>query len=176
MDGDGKLDITVSNYLANSVSVYSNNGTGLFLDKREWGVGSAPNSHGIGDVNGDGKLDIVAAASQLSQTTVNVVLNAGQRFYLARRDYGMLGGANGVDFADFNQDGFRDVVSPAYVSNQDGPFVFYGQAGGTLQDGIQVENWGTTSQLTYRSATSTVIAGLTSSPRFSAQATPSVSA
>ena len=29
MDGDGKLDITVSNYLANSVSVYSNDGTGI---------------------------------------------------------------------------------------------------------------------------------------------------
>lgn len=68
MDGDGNLDITVSNYLANSVSVYSNDGTGQFPNKREWGVGWAPNSHGIGDVNGDGRPDIVAAASQLSQT------------------------------------------------------------------------------------------------------------
>ena len=142
MDGDGKLDITVSNYLANSVSVYSNDGTGHFPDKREWGVGMAPNSHGIGDVNGDGKLDIVAAASQLSQTTVNVVLNAGNRNYLARRDYGMLGAANGVGFADFNQDGYRDVVSVAYVSNADGPFVFYGKPDGTLQDGVQIEDWG----------------------------------
>ena len=102
----------------------------------------APNSHGIGDVNGDGQLDIVAAASQLSQITVNVVLNAGQRNYRARRDYGMAGGANGVAFADFNRDGFRDVVCPVYVSNQDGPFLFYGKPDGTLQDGIQVENWG----------------------------------
>ena len=142
MDGDGNLDITVSNYLANSVSVYSNDGTGHFPDKREWGVGMAPNSHGIGDVNGDGKKDIVAAASQLSQTTVNVVLNAGNRNYLARRDYGMLGAANGVGFADFNHDGYRDVVSVAYVSNADGPFVFYGKPDGTLQDGVQIEDWG----------------------------------
>ena len=145
MDGDGNLDITVSNYLANSVSVYSNDGTGLFPDKREWGVGMAPNSHGIGDVNGDGKLDIVAAASNLSQTTVNVVLNAGNRNYVARRDYGMPGAAWGVDFADFNRDGYRDVVSGASVSNADGPFVFYGKPDGTLQDGIQVENWGNNS-------------------------------
>ena len=142
MDGDGRLDITVSNYLANSVSVYSNDGAGHFPDKREWGVGMAPNSHGIGDVNEDGQPDIVAAASQLSQTTVNVVLNGGQRNYVARRDYGMLGAANGVDFADFDKDGFRDVVSPAYVSNADGPFVFYGNPDGTLEDGIQIENWG----------------------------------
>jgi hypothetical protein len=142
MDGDGKLDITVSNYLANSVSVYSNDGAGNFPDKREWGVGMAPNSHGIGDVNGDARLDIVAAASQLSQTTVNVVLNAGQRSYRARRDYGMLGAAAGAAFADFNRDGYPDVVSAAYVSNADGPVVFYGQPDGTLQDGIQIENWG----------------------------------
>jgi hypothetical protein len=145
MDGDGHLDIIVSNYLANSVSVYSNDGTGHFADKREWGVGAAPNSHGIGDVNGDGQLDIVAAASNLNQTTVNVVLNGSQRTYLARRDYGMAGGANGVDFADFNHDGYRDVVSPASVSNGDGPFVFYGRPDGTLQDGIQVDNWGNNS-------------------------------
>ena len=142
MDGDGKLDITVSNYLANSVSVYSNDGTGHFADKREWGVGAAPNSHGIGDVNGDGKLDIVAAASQLDQTTVNVVLNAGNRFYVARRDYGLPGAAGGTAFADFDRDGYRDVVSVAYVSNADGPFVFYGKPDGTLQDGIRIENFG----------------------------------
>ena len=142
MDGDGHLDITVSNYLANSVSVYSNDGAGGFAGKREWGVGAAPNSHGIGDVNGDGKLDIVAAASNLNQASVNVVLNAGNRTYVARRDYGMLGAARGIEFADFNRDGYPDVVTGAYVSNQDGPFVFYGKADGTLQDGIQIENWG----------------------------------
>lgn len=145
MDGDGNLDITVSNYLVNSVSVYSNDGTGHFPNKREWGVGMAPNSHAIGDVNGDGKLDIVAAASQLSQTTANVVLNAGQRNYVARRDYGMLGAAFGVDSADFNKDGYQDVVSGAYVSGADGPFIFYGRPDGTLQDGTQVENWGNNS-------------------------------
>lgn len=142
MDGDGHLDITVSNYLANSISVYSNDGTGHFPNKREWGVGWAPNSHGIGDVNGDGKPDIVAAASQLSQTTVNVVLNAGQRNYIARRDYGMLGAAWGVGIADFDRDGDLDVVSPAAISNADGPFIFYGNPDGTLQDGLQIENWG----------------------------------
>jgi FG-GAP-like repeat len=142
MDGDGNLDITVSNYLANSVSVYSNDGTGHFPNKREWGVGWSPNSHGIGDVNADGKPDIVAAASQLSQTTVNVVLNAGQRNYIARRDYGMLGAAWGVGIADFDRDGDLDVVSPAAISNADGPFIFYGNPDGTLQDGIQIENWG----------------------------------
>jgi cell division septation protein DedD len=84
----------------------------------------------------------VAAASQLSQTTVNVVLNAGQRNYIARRDYGMLGAAWGVGIADFDRDGDLDVVSPAAISNADGPFIFYGNPDGTLQDGIQIENWG----------------------------------
>lgn len=142
MDGDGKQDITISNYLANSVSVYSNDGSGGFADKREWGVGQAPDNHAVGDVNADGMLDIVAADSQTSQTTVHVVLNAGNRHYVARRDYGMPGAARGVAFADFNRDGYLDAVSGAYVSNQDGPIVFYGRANGSFADGVQVENWG----------------------------------
>ena len=175
MDGDGWLDITVSNYLANSVSVYSNNGAGLFPDKREWGVGMAPNSHGIGDVNGDGKLDIVAAASQLDQTTVNVVLNAGQRFYLARRDYGMLGGANGVDFADFNRDGFRDVVSGHTSQTRTGLSFFTARPMAPSRMERKSRTGATTFQLMWRSAISTATTGPTSLHQFLAQVTASAS-
>ena len=56
--------------------------------------------------------------------------------------YGMLGAAWGVGIADFDRDGDLDVVSPAAISNNDGPFIFYGNPDGTLQDGIQIENYG----------------------------------
>ncbi len=142
MDGDGFTDLSVSNYGANSVSVYSNDGSGGFDDRCDWGVGWAPNSHGIGDINGDGRPDIVVANSQLNQSLVNLIINAGNRKYVARTEHILTGAANGVASADFNRDGFMDLVSGAYVSNNDGPNVFYGTADGSLGEGFQIENWG----------------------------------
>src|SRR5258708_1428516 len=64
-NGDGKLDIVVANYGSNNVSVLLGHGDGTFGAQRSYtvkGVGSNSTSIVVGDLNHDGKLDVVVAS------------------------------------------------------------------------------------------------------------------
>ena len=142
LDGDGKLDVAAALYLGGAVSVYYGNGSGDFLVRRDWGVGLAPNHLAIGDVNGDSKLDIVAPSSQLSQMDFQVLLNGGSRTFLARRDFDVIGDANGFAVADFDHDGNQDVIVAVYQSNADNLKLIRGNSDGSMKDPVLVETFG----------------------------------
>ena len=79
LNGDGLPDMAVANRGSNSVSVLINNGTpwdtvasfapGVLVD-----AGQYPSSVAMGDLNGDGKPDLIATNS--GDNTVSVMLNA----------------------------------------------------------------------------------------------------
>ncbi|MFY7964512.1 MAG: beta strand repeat-containing protein, partial [Chitinophagaceae bacterium] len=64
VSGDGKIDIAVTNYNSNSVSIFQNTATsgslttGSFNAKVDFTTGTNPSSIAIGDVDGDGKVDV----------------------------------------------------------------------------------------------------------------------
>jgi hypothetical protein len=65
IDGDGDLDLVTANSgaSANSVSILRNDGAGGFLDRFDFAAGSRPpRALSLGDVDGDGDLDILAAS------------------------------------------------------------------------------------------------------------------
>jgi hypothetical protein len=142
IDGDGNLDVAAAVYLGGVVSVYYGDGAGNFPMRQDWGVGLAPNDLAVGDVNGDSKPDIVAPSSQLSQRDFQVLLNGGGRTFLARRDFDVIGDAQGFAVADFNRDGNRDVIVAVYQSNNDNLKLILGNADGTMQDPVLVEAFG----------------------------------
>jgi VCBS repeat protein len=142
LDGDGKLDVAAALYLGGAVSVYYGNGSGDFPVRRDWGVGFAPNHLAIGDLNGDSKPDIVAPSSQLSQRDFQVLLNGGGRTFLARRDFDVIGDANGFAVADFDRDGNQDVIVAVYQSNADNLKLIRGNNDGTMKDPVLVETFG----------------------------------
>ena len=79
LDNDGDLDLVTTNFFSNSISVFLNNGKGNFAlapgSPFAAGVGFNPRSAALGDVNGDGYLDIATANS--SSNSATVLLNNG---------------------------------------------------------------------------------------------------
>ena len=122
-NGDGKLDIAVANYYADTsqtssnVSVLLNNGDGTFQAPASSAVaGISIPVVAVGDFNGDGKLDLVVSTqcqsnSNCSNGGVNVLLGNGNGTLSPAQSYPS-GGlyAYSVAVTDFNGDGKPDLA------------------------------------------------------------------
>lgn len=64
IQGDGRLDVLITNSGASTVSVFRNGGVGstgvLSLTAATYGIGVEPNGIAMGDLNADGKLELVS--------------------------------------------------------------------------------------------------------------------
>src|SRR6266567_4377118 len=111
-NGDGKLDLAVSNYGGNSLSVLLGNGDGTFQAPQTTPVGTNPAQVAVGDFNGDGKPDLVV--SSVGNNTVSVLLGKGGGTFLPPLVTPV--GPNPWYFAvgDFNGDGKLDLAVDDY--------------------------------------------------------------
>lgn len=79
LDGDGKPDLAVANLYSNTVWVLPGRGDGTFAAESAqgiaYGTGNEPGSVATGDLDGDGRLDLIVA-NRLS-STLTVLMNAG---------------------------------------------------------------------------------------------------
>ena len=60
-NGDGKLDIAVTDTTDNAVDVLAGNGDGTFQNAVPWNAGFSPQVLAVGDFNGDGRADILSS-------------------------------------------------------------------------------------------------------------------
>lgn len=74
LDGDGRADLVVSDFQQTSLYFYWGDGAGGFEEGLPIDAGGPVNAFDLGDVNGDGYIDIVTANDD---HTVSVILNRG---------------------------------------------------------------------------------------------------
>jgi VCBS repeat-containing protein len=116
-NNDGALDIVTANSGSNTVSVLLGNGDGTFAAKQDFVVdtaGRTPDSVAVGDMNGDGKLDLVVGSSSTAGA-VQELFGLGDGTFETHTSN--LGGANRsaiIAISDLNNDHRPDVVVTGY--------------------------------------------------------------
>jgi hypothetical protein len=118
-NGDGKLDLAVTNYEDTSVSVLLGNGDGTFGTAAFYSVGANPLFVAAAPMQGYiGRQDLIVSDSE--NDTVNVLLNdlnkSGGFKGIKQTTYAVGEAPAGLVVADFNGDGKLDVA----VANQSG--------------------------------------------------------
>jgi hypothetical protein len=113
IDRDGKPDLITSNFSDNTISIFRNNSTGgyLFFDEKiDYPAGSNPSFITTGDMDGDGKIDIIL--SNYSSGSISFFRNLGVRALVSfapKQD--LLTGVSNIAIADLDGDGKPDIFA-----------------------------------------------------------------
>jgi hypothetical protein len=140
VDGDGDLDLLTVNTntdINNSgtVSVRLNNGSGGLSNGSTPTVGTSPQGIALGDLDGDGDLDLVTASPVSNAASVR--LNNGSGTFGGGSEVGVGAGARKVALGDFDGDGDLDMVVATRQVNT--VSVRFNNGNGTFGGGAEVQ-------------------------------------
>jgi hypothetical protein len=109
-NGDGRLDLAVTDFDDNSVMILLGNGDGTFRIPISIPVGNQPDAIVAADFNRDRKVDV--AAANYGDGTVTLLLGDGSGTFTpaSSSPYGVGGGPYQMVAADFNVDGKLDLA------------------------------------------------------------------
>jgi hypothetical protein len=127
---DGKLDVAFLG-LSSEVGVLLGNGDGTFTSSVLYRMGGSRGQLATGDVNGDGKPDLVVGEGNL----VSVLRGNGDGTFQPKVDSAIANGITGIALADFNEDGKLDAVVMFGPRVKGHAEVILGNGDGTFQTG-----------------------------------------
>jgi hypothetical protein len=121
IDGDGKPDIAVVNNSSDDiVSIYRNmstTGNISFTSRSDFATGSYPNGIAIGDLDGDGKPDLVVTDDFSNSVVLRNTSTIGNNSFAPKVE--VVAGTNpsGIAIGDLDGDGKPDLVVSNYTDN-----------------------------------------------------------
>jgi len=122
LDGDGKPDLAVANNGSDKVTIYKNESTPgniSFTNRSDHNAGTNPYSVAIGDLNGDGKPELIIT-TQGSSNSLSVMKNIsvpGTISLESPLSYASMAGGFVVAIGDFDGDGKPDLAGANAASN-----------------------------------------------------------
>jgi FG-GAP-like repeat len=133
LTSSGNLDLVVADYLSNQIVVLLGNGDGTFESAMKFSV-PAPIGLAVGDLNHDGKQDLLVVESGgTGAGALAVFLGRGDGKFSFKASYLLGSEAGFVTVADFDGDGKLDVAETDQGSGSEGVLrVFRGTGKGTL--------------------------------------------
>lgn len=138
---DGKLDIAAASNNVRQVSVLLGRGDGTFAPSLDYAVDQTaknapsdgnlfgPVAIALGDLNGDGRADLIVANQDSG--TVSVLIGNGDGAFRTAVDFKTVGIPDDVIVGDFNNDGQPDIVASSVGAHE--LSVLYGRGDGTFQ-------------------------------------------
>jgi hypothetical protein len=137
-NGDGKLDIAVTDVPGSSMYVYLGNGDGTFTLHQRYLTDQPAVSITTSDFNVDGKMDLAIGESFNSDEIEILEGDGAGNFSLANKVFiGNVTPITKVRVGDFNRDGMVDIA----VLQTNGLFVLYGNNNFTF-DGVLAAQFG----------------------------------
>jgi hypothetical protein len=144
LNGDAKPDVAIVGDESFSIIVFINKGDGTLGPARSYPVGNLDTDNvavalAAGDLNGDGRPDLVTADPNFSggREAVSVLINRGDGSFGQDVEYAVPGGAPlSVAVADLNGDGHLDVAvasDSVSIPGNGSVSVLLGKGDGTLQ-------------------------------------------
>jgi hypothetical protein len=117
-DGDGDVDLAVSNRGTNDVSILYNAGNGIFTSRENFSTGEVPRYVHGGDFDGDGDIDL--CTPDYTGMTETVLLNDGTGAFSISGQYPLTTPAfSWVD--DIDSDGHLDILVAHWDGDADQP-------------------------------------------------------
>ena len=133
VNGDGRLDIVTANSNSTNASVLLGTGgsaiTATFSPQQTFATGTGTSSVALGDVNGDGVLDMITANQ--TSNSASVLLGNGNGTFQTKVEFATGVKPRFVTLGDVNDDGRLDIITANRDSNNIS--VLLGNGNGTFQ-------------------------------------------